>query len=340
MEGSPVSPVGYADGDARLGRTLSVDWSAASDLARRATGPGRLVAASDHWVFWREVDWQWGVTLAGRALANAGIGAADRVAVRPLNPHQDAAMLEGAVAIGAQAALDDGGLPENWATALVAEPFALLGRPPSQSVRRVLLRAGPATSPAVVGRLAELAPQDILFVQAWGPPEFPGPLALQCSEGQLHVTEDELTAEWMTDADGAHLCVSREGMPGMADAVLDDLVLPGTCPCGLGGLAFAAVLDRGAAVRVEGRRLARHDLIDACFRTPGFSGSARIEVRYDRGRGRNYLLVRTAPRTEGEGRETADALAYSLALATGLPVRVEWRHEEGPAGVSLQDARG
>ncbi len=307
-----------------------------ADGARGADGPGMVVAGDGRLWFWRDTDWQWGVTLAGRALTNLGVSPRDRVGVALPNRHQGDALLLGAMAMGAQATASEAVLRSNWPTVLVGEPFQLLGAPWGPNVRLVVVTAGPDSAPGVRARLRERGGPDLAIRQAWWVAAFPGPVALECEAGALHVTEDDFQTAWIPDGEVSILRLER---PNQQPVGVRDALTPTTCGCGWPGAAFAAVRDRGPILTAAGRRLFRHDLIDACFRTPGFGDAATLALRYDRGRGRDFLDVEACLEPGWDPRAVREALSYSLALTTKLPIRISLVDRGEAAGVHIVDAR-
>lgn len=303
---------------------------------RAADGPGMVVAGEGRLWFWRDTDWQWGVTLAGRALTNLGVSGHDRIGVALGDRHQADALLHGAMAMGAQATTSDAVIRSDWPTVVVGEPFQLMGAPLGPNVRQVIVRAGPESAPAVRARLQERGGPDLVIRQAWWVAAFPGPVALECEAGALHVTEDDLRATWRPGVEASALTLERPDQPPVD---VGDALAPTTCGCGWPPVAFAAVLDRGPILTAAGRRLLRHALIDACFRTPGFGGAATLALRYDRGRGRDFLDVEAVLEPGWDSRAVREALSYSLALTTKLPIRITPVERGEEVGVRIVDAR-
>jgi len=320
----------------------TVQTAVLDDDLMTATGPGRVVTLADgRRAWWRPEDAAWGVALAGRALTNLGVGAADRVLVALTDPLHRDTFLGGVEAIGAQGAPESAHMPEGWATVLITEPFRAFmeaGRP----FARVILAHGPETGQAAMewyrGRLAG----EPAVGELWLQPELPGPLALRCEKGRFHITTDGMEASWSSAEEVTQVRVRREGMAGFQQGrvLTRDWVRPSACDCGSDGLAFAAVVDRGRPMVAGDRRLFRRDIIDALFRVPGFAGSAVASLRYDRPLGRDYLVATVSALSGWDPRKVAEAVEYAFSLRFHIPARADGVADDGRIGIVAEDRRG
>ncbi len=306
------------------------------------TGPGRVVRLHDgRRAWWRPEDASWGSSLAARALLNLGVGQADRVLVALEDELHREAFLSGIESIGAQAAPESAEMPEEWATVVVTEPFRALatyGVPRA----RVILAHGPELGTAAYQWYRERLWHDTVVSELWLVPELPGPIAVPCARGQFHITDDGMSAVFSDDAPVTQVVVTRVGMAGFQTGrtLSRDWVAPVACDCGTPGPAFAVVVDRGAPLISGGRRLLRRDVIDVLFRVPGFSGFATVDLRYDRGRGRDLLEVRVGALPGWDARRLGEATEYALSLHFGIPVRAVGLEAAAGVGVSVEERRG
>jgi hypothetical protein len=329
----------------RIGKPVG---TAPEPFGQPAPGPGQWVrtrgTVRPHYVFWGRDAVAEGAVWAGRALAQAGVGSADRLALGLANGQQGRLFAEGATALGAEVAwADPDGAVAAAATVWLTDPFTALVWPASASVRLILLTEGPAAGPALRAKIAGRFAQPVAVRELYTVGEVPGPLALECPRGVLHLRGEEGAADLVDPVTGEPAEPGRVAVPVVAGAFgplsTDDAVAATACDCGLSGRAFARVLGRMPVPHVEGRPVYLADLVEALFRTPGFAGQASARIAYDRGRGVDYLALAVSVEAGASPERVAAAVDYSVAGRLRLTPRVEVRPAAGPPGVTLRDER-
>jgi hypothetical protein len=297
-----------------------------------------------HYVFWSRRAVAEGAVWAARALAQAGVGPHDRVAIRLENHHQARLLADGAAELGAEAAWAElDGRVAASATVWITDPFTALAWPPAESVRLIVLTEGPAAGPALRARILGRFVQPVACREWYIVGEVPGPLAVECPRGALHLRGDSDEADLLDPVRGGPAQPGQMGVPTVAspfgDLSTGDAVAVTECGCGLTGRAFLRVLGRLPVPYVEGRPVYLADLVEALFRTPGFGGQARARIGYDRGRGVDYLGLAVTVDPGASPERVALAVDYSVTGRLGLTPRVEVLEPGGPPGVTLVDAR-
>ena len=306
------------------------------------TGPGRVVRLHDgRRAWWRPEDASWGSALAARALVNLGVSQDDRVLVALADELHREAFLSGVEALGAQGAPESAEMPEDWATVVVTEPFRALAAFDAHWAR-VIVAHGPELGPAAFQWYRARRRHHTVVSELWLVPELPGPIALLCARGRFHITEDGMTAVFSSDQTVTQVIVTRPGMAGFQTGrqLARDWVAPEACDCGSPGPTFSVVVDRGAPLISRGRRLLRRDVIDVLFRVPGFSGFATVDLRYDRGLGRDLLEVKVGALPGWDARQLGEATEYALSLHFAIPVRAVGLERAPGVGVTVEDRRG
>lgn len=311
-------------------------------------GPGQWVRTRGtvraHYVFWSRQAVAEGAVWAGRALAQAGVGAHDRVAIRLENRHQAQLLADGAAELGAEAAwAEPDGRIAAAATVWVTDPFTALAWPAAGGVRLILLTEGPAAGPALRAKITGRFVQPVACRELYTVGEVPGPLALECPRGVLHLRGESGTADLLDPVTGEPAEPGKVGVPTVSSAFgalsTGDAVEVAECGCALAGRAFSRVLGRMPVPYVEGRPVYLAHLVEALFRTPGFAGQATARIGYDRGRGVDYLAIGITVEPGASPERVAAAVDYSVTGRLRLTPRVEVRATAGPPGVTLVDER-
>lgn len=296
----------------------------------------------------------------GEALMRCGIAPGTTVMVGLPNPDMADALLAAAAASGFRAVrlVPErfwGRIEEFGRVALVVPPLDALRLAQAgylKGVRELLTTAD--TGGAVLARRLETACPDLRVREVYALTEYPGPVAVECSQGNLHWWRDDVAVEFLSLFQDRPASTGRDArvvLSGEAEAVplvryrTGDLARPlRECPCGEPGpVSEGGMLGRSEdAALTNDRLVTSRSLAEVLFGIDGVSDRFQAVLRRDRGRGRDLfeLAVEALPGHDPEVVETALQDALALRLGYLARVRVRAAGDLEPARrIAVQDLR-